>query len=60
MEQTVVRCRICKKKLSNPKSIKREVGRICFRKWQAGFRGVQVSSEENVAVLQEKLTGAVK
>jgi hypothetical protein len=34
-------CIICKRKLSNPKSIERKMGDTCYRKYLAGYKGIQ-------------------
>lgn len=41
------RCIICKRKLTNPKSIERRMGDICHKKYLAGYRGIQTTINTN-------------
>jgi len=36
-----IHCLICHRKLTNPKSIERRMGDICFTKFNKGCRGIQ-------------------
>lgn len=40
------RCLICGKKLTNPKSVERSCGDICFKKYNKGCRGIQMRIED--------------
>jgi len=34
-------CLICHRKLTNPKSIERRMGNVCYSKFNKGYRGIQ-------------------
>ena len=51
----MTRCRICNRQLTNKLSIKRGVGNKCYKKWQAGYRGIQLGDSDNVRELAKKL-----
>lgn len=55
MEQVIVKCRVCNRKLTNPKSLERGLGRVCYKKWEGGYRGVQIVPNENIGTLKQKL-----
>lgn len=49
------RCRVCQRQLRTERSMRREVGVKCYRKFNRGYRGVQVEQGESVVELKEKL-----
>ena len=53
-------CRVCQRKLTNLTSVKRELGRVCYRKWKAGYRGVQVKPFEDVKKIERMLVRSKK
>lgn len=54
-EQTMIRCRVCNRKLTNPKSRERELGPVCYKKWEEGYRGIQLNPNEDMDTLKQKL-----
>jgi len=55
VEQVIVKCRVCKRKLTNPKSLERGLGRVCYKKWEEGYRGIQIIHNEDIGDLKKKL-----
>lgn len=55
MEEQIVKCRVCNRKLTNLKSLERGLGRVCYRKWERGYRGIQTIPYEDIGALKQKL-----
>ena len=47
-----MKCRICKKELSNKISLKRRLGPVCYKKWKAGYRGIQIEPFEDIKEIE--------
>lgn len=42
MIETKHHCIICRRKLTNPKSIQQKMGEVCHKKFNAGYKGIQM------------------
>lgn len=44
---SLMKCKVCNRKLTSPESVERQMGEVCYKKWLASYRGVQTAVPMN-------------